>query len=77
MSYKSTGASPDSDGVVSISTTTESAEEAACIAQEWSDHGVRNTAVTDPEGRRWDTTALAPASSSLERGLPVYFPGAR
>ena len=53
MSYKITGANPDSDGVVSISTTAESAEEAACIAQAWSDHGVRNVAVTDPQGRRW------------------------
>jgi hypothetical protein len=66
MSYKITGASPDSAGVVSISTTAESAEEAACIAQAWSDQGARNTAVTDPKGRLWEATALAPDGSSLE-----------
>jgi hypothetical protein len=54
MSYKITGVSPDPENTVSITTTAESPDKAARIAQDWSDHGVRDTVITDGEGHRFD-----------------------
>jgi hypothetical protein len=61
MSYKITGVSPDPENTVTISTTTDTLEKAARIAQDWSDHGVRNTVITDIHGRRFDPPAFKKA----------------
>ena len=58
MSYKITGASPDPENTVSISTTAESPEKAARIAQDWSNRGVRDLVIADIDGRPFDLPAL-------------------
>ena len=69
--YRITGVGSEPNAPVWIATTTERAEEAERVAQNWSDSGVRDIAVVDAEGHRLDLPAsdVAPEGVGFRRSI--------